>query len=52
MGSVPTEQTDIGTATNGPFLQVRGAPGVAIIAALVALAALPLQPGRHTTAGS
>jgi len=35
MGSVPTEHTGIGSATNGAFLQVGGALGVAIIGSLL-----------------
>ena len=36
MGSVPVEHTGIGSATNGAFLQVGGALGVAIIGSLLA----------------
>jgi len=36
MGSVPTEHTGIGSATNGAVLQVGGALGVAIIGSLLA----------------
>ena len=35
MGSVPTEHTGIGSATNGAFLQIGGALGVAIIGSLL-----------------
>lgn len=36
MGSVPTEHTGIGSATNGAVLQLGGALGVAIIGSLLA----------------
>ncbi len=35
MGSVPPEHTGIGSATNGAFLQIGGALGVAIIGSLL-----------------
>jgi EmrB/QacA subfamily drug resistance transporter len=35
MGSVPTEHTGVGSATNGAFLQIGGALGVAIIGSLL-----------------
>ena len=46
MGSVPTEHTGIGSATNGAVLQVGGALGVAIIGSLLATR----YTGRMTTA--
>ena len=46
MGSVPTEHTGIGSATNGAILQVGGALGVAIIGSLLATR----YTGRMTTA--
>jgi EmrB/QacA subfamily drug resistance transporter len=36
MGSVPSEHTGVGSATNGTFLQIGGAFGVAVIGSLMA----------------
>ena len=46
MGSVPTEHTGIGSATNGAFLQLGGALGVAIIGSLLSTR----YQGRMTSA--
>jgi hypothetical protein len=63
MGSLPTEHTGVGSATNGTFLQVGGALGVAVIGSLLAtryqgqmtgaLAGHPLPaPAAHLILGS
>jgi hypothetical protein len=36
MGSLPSEHTGVGSATNGTFLQVGGALGVAVLGSLLA----------------
>ena len=35
MGSLPSEHTGVGAATNGTFIQVGGALGVAVIGSLL-----------------
>jgi hypothetical protein len=63
MGSLPEEHTGVGAATNGTFLQMGGALGVAVIGSLLstryddrlssALAPYPLPPGyRDQVLGS
>jgi EmrB/QacA subfamily drug resistance transporter len=63
MGSLPEEHTGVGAATNGTFLQVGGALGVAVIGSLLstrydnrlsdAIAPYPVPPGvRDTILGS
>ena len=63
MGSLPEEHTGVGSATNGAFLQIGGALGVAVVGSLLstryddrlaaALAPYPLPGGvRDTALGS
>ena len=59
MGSLPSEHTGVGSATNGTFLQVGGALGVAVVGSLLstryqsdmtsALHSLPIPPGIEQT---